>query len=68
MVLGMMVEEKVYCKYMGEQSQRQTHLGKCRVDKTRLNCARRGEEERKGMRGRGTRCSNWETQTDKEGG
>lgn len=39
-----MVEESVYCRYVGELSQRQQHLGEFRVDMTRLNWAMWGEE------------------------
>jgi hypothetical protein len=36
--LGVM-EEKVYCRYVGEHSLRQTYLGESRVDMIRLGCA-----------------------------
>lgn len=38
-----MVEEKVYCRYVREHSQRQRHQGEARVDMTRLSHVRRGE-------------------------
>lgn len=30
-------EEKVYCRYEGEHSQRQSYLGECMVDMARLS-------------------------------
>lgn len=43
-----LVEEKVYCKYVGEHSQSQRHLVEYRVDITRLSWAVWGEREKKG--------------------
>lgn len=42
-----MVEEKAYCRCVGNHSQRRAHLGETRVDLTRQNCATEGEGERK---------------------
>lgn len=55
LVLGM-VGEKVYCRSVGECSQRQGLLEECRVDMTRLSRAMWGGEEGKekgGKRGEG---------------
>lgn len=63
-----MVEEKAHCRYVGDHSQRQAHLGESRVDLTRLSCTLWGDV--KGQRGgeRRTRCSSQKTQTYKESG
>jgi hypothetical protein len=59
-----MVEEEVCCRYVGEQSQRQRHLGESRVDMSRLNWAMWGDGEGKGERG--IRYSSQEAKSTKE--
>lgn len=46
-----MVVEKVYCRYVGEQSQRRGYVGESRMHKIRLCCARRRKGEGKGWEG-----------------
>ena len=38
-----MIEEKVYYRYIGRHSQRQEHLGECKVDMTRPSWPLRGQ-------------------------
>ena len=47
------VKEKVYCRYVGEHSQRQRHLRDSRMDVTGLSCALCGEGGGKGRWERG---------------
>jgi hypothetical protein len=44
-----MVEEKVYCGYEGERSQRQEHLGESTVDWSHVRRRREGREEGTGV-------------------
>jgi hypothetical protein len=63
-----MVEEEVYCGYVGEHTQRQGHLTEPRVDITRLSCVvwRGGRGRERGERG--TRCNSQEAQRYKKCG
>ena len=62
-----MVEEKVYCRYIPQHSQRRGLLGKSRVDMTRLSWTMwRQEEGEKGERG--TRCGSQEGKGTKRKG
>ena len=50
-----MVEGKFYCRYEGENSQRQTHLGESRVDMTLSHVRRGGKKGKRGQPGAAAR-------------